>query len=293
MTTLANPAQSAFGWFTRKMRQRVPYHPANPFLEGPFAPVTHESIRTDLAVDGQLPESLDGLYLRIGPNPLKVDNPATYHWFTGEGMVHGVRLREGRAEWYRNRWVGSDAVRETLKQPRTPGPRRGVSDVVNTNVYRHAGRIWASTEAGVLPVELNESLDTVRYGYFDADASRLPFTAHPHEDPRTGALHAICYDATNPRAVQYVVIDAQGRLAHEAAIPVRHGPMIHDCAVSRSQVVVLDLPVTLSWRALLTGASFPYRWNPRHTARVGLIPKGGQASGMRWWSVDPCAVFHT
>ena len=27
------------------------------------------------------------------------------HWFSGTGMVHGVRLREGRAEWHRNRFV--------------------------------------------------------------------------------------------------------------------------------------------------------------------------------------------
>jgi hypothetical protein len=32
-----------------------------------------------------------------------LDDP-NYHWFLGAGMVHGVRLRDGRAEWYRNRW---------------------------------------------------------------------------------------------------------------------------------------------------------------------------------------------
>ena len=29
-------------------------------------------------------------------------------------MVHGVRLCDGRAEWYRNRWVRSRAVAESL-----------------------------------------------------------------------------------------------------------------------------------------------------------------------------------
>lgn len=29
-------------------------------------------------------------------------DPGTYNWFTGDGMVHGVRIRDGRAEWYRN-----------------------------------------------------------------------------------------------------------------------------------------------------------------------------------------------
>ena len=253
-----NLAKRAVGWISRKMRERVPYSPDNVYLEGPFAPVPQETTDTQLVVEGQLPEPLNGLYLRIGPNPVKVDNPATYHWFVGDGMVHGLRLQAGKALWYRNRWVGSDKITKANHQPRTSGPRRGISDVVNTNVFGHAGSIWATTEAGVYPVELSPELETLRYGYFNA-ADSLPFTAHPHTDPETGELHAICYDATNPRAVHYVVIGQQGALAHKTSITVQHGPMIHDCAITKSQVVVLDLPVTLSWKALFTGATFPYR----------------------------------
>lgn len=288
----ANLAQRAVGWISRKMRERVPYDPSNLYLEGPFAPVAQELTDTQLVVDGQLPPQLNGLYLRIGPNPIKVDNPATYHWFVGDGMVHGLRLQAGQALWYRNRWVGSDKICDARQQPRTPGPRRGISDVVNTNVFGHAGSIWAATEAGVYPVELTPELETIRYGYFNATAS-LPFTAHPHADPDTGELHAICYDATNPRAVQYVVIDQAGALAHKTSIPVQHGPMIHDCAITKSKVVVLDLPVTLSWKALFSGATFPYRWNPKHQARVGVMPKRGQGTEVQWWQVEACAVFHS
>ncbi|HLI02497.1 MAG TPA: carotenoid oxygenase family protein, partial [Acidimicrobiales bacterium] len=78
----------------------------NPYLVDNYAPVTDERTTVDLPVTGRLPEELDGRYLRNGPNPLSPE-PATYHWFTGEGMVHGIRLRDGRAEWYRNRWVRS------------------------------------------------------------------------------------------------------------------------------------------------------------------------------------------
>ena len=81
------------------------------FLDGPFAPVTEEITAFDLPVTGQVPAGLDGRYLRNGPNPMGLDDPG-YHWFLGDGMVHGVRLRDGRAEWYRNRWVRSRAVAE-------------------------------------------------------------------------------------------------------------------------------------------------------------------------------------
>src|SRR5215470_5129333 len=83
---------------------------ANMYLEGNYAPVSEEITAFDLPVIGDLPEELNGRYLRNGPNPWQVDNPETHHWFTGAGMVHGVRLRDGKAEWYRNRWVRSRAV---------------------------------------------------------------------------------------------------------------------------------------------------------------------------------------
>ena len=38
-------------------------------------------------------------------------NPGEHHhWFLGDGMVHGVRLVDGEAKWYRNRYVRSNAV---------------------------------------------------------------------------------------------------------------------------------------------------------------------------------------
>ena len=80
-----------------------------------------EVTATELAVTGQLPEALSGRYLRNGPNPVSAPEPSTYHWFTGDGMVHGIRLRDGRAEWYRNRWVRSAEVARALGEEPRPG----------------------------------------------------------------------------------------------------------------------------------------------------------------------------
>src|SRR5687768_9710441 len=73
------------------------------YLEGCFAPVAEEVTAYDLPVTGRIPAELNGRYLRNGPNPLGVEDPAVHVWGMGQGMVHGVRLRDGRAEWYRNR----------------------------------------------------------------------------------------------------------------------------------------------------------------------------------------------
>ena len=64
-------------------------------------------------------------------------------------MVHGLRLRDGRAEWYRNRYVRDPQVCAAKGWPPVPGPGEG--SAVNTNVIAHAGKIFAIVEAGGLP----------------------------------------------------------------------------------------------------------------------------------------------
>ena len=75
----------------------------NIFLEGVHTPLTEEITEIDPKVTGAIPAGLDGLYVRNGPNPVSPVNPAAHHWFVGDGMLHGVRLQDGKALWYRNR----------------------------------------------------------------------------------------------------------------------------------------------------------------------------------------------
>jgi carotenoid cleavage dioxygenase-like enzyme len=287
----ATTLERAIHWVSCKAQQRVPYDSANTYLEGPFAPVHAEVTETDLPITGTLPRELNGLYVRIGPNPIDVANPANYHWFLGPGMVHGVRLRDGKALWYRNRWIGTDSVQRQLGRPVVPGPRRGTVDIVNTNIIGHAGRLWALVEGSALPVELDGELNTLRHGLFAAPPKRS-FSAHPRLDPETGELHAVCYDFMIRDRADYVVISADGRLLREVRVPVRHGPMIHDSAVTQSSVVILDLPVTFSMGAALRGKPLPYTWNARHPARIGLLPRRGDTDIVRWFEIEPCFAFH-
>ena len=264
----------------------------NPYLTGNFGPVNEEVTAVDLAVTGTLPPELDGRLLRIGPNPIGLDNPVAYHWFVGNGMVHGVRIRDGRAEWYRNRYVRDDHVTDTLGEPRTPGPRHGMgSGVANTNVIAHAGTTFAIVEAGGLPVQLSDELDTVAYTNFDGT---LPgsFTAHPKRDPRTGELHAVVY-YWEWDYIEYVVIDVAGRVRKVVDVPVPGKPMVHDCAITETQVVLFDLPCTFNLDLAMTGQGLPYLWDPEYGARVGLLPREGTAADVRWFEIDDlCYVYH-
>ena len=263
----------------------------HPYLTGIHRPMESELSLDDLRVDGVIPPELDGRYLRIGPNPITAPNPGAYHWFVGDGMVHGVRLQGGRALWYRNRWIRSRAVSAALKEPEAPGKRNGMSDTVNTNVLGHAGKTWALVEAGGFPVELDGDLGTVAHNPFGGTLHGS-FSAHPHLDPDTGEMHAICYEGRDQTTIRHVVVGRDGRVRREEPIRVVHGPSIHDCMITRNHVLVFDLPVTFSLKTLLAGHPFPYAWNPEHRARVGLLPREGRGSDIVWCEVDPCYVFH-
>jgi len=162
---------------------------------------------------------------------------------------------------------------------------------VNTNVADIGGRAFALVEAGSFPVELSETLEEQCYNPFDGTLNGS-FTGHPHRDPLTGEHHAIAYDGSVWDAVRHVVVSAAGKVVRDVLIAVKHGPCIHDCAFTARFAIVLDLPVTFSLRALLGGHLFPFRWNPAHRARVGLLPRQGDAAGIIWCDVEPCFVFH-
>ena len=246
------------------------------FLDGPFAPVTEEITAFDLPVTGQVPAGLDGRYLRNGPNPMGLEDPG-YHWFLGDGMVHGVRLRDGRAEWYRNRWVRSRAVAEARGET-WPGPvHEGIDFAANTHVIASAGRTLATVESGPLPYELTDELDTV--GPCDFSGT-LPggFAAHTKADPVTGDLHAIAYYWAWDH-VQHVVVGSGGRVTSATNIPVTDGPMMHDFALTGRYVVLFDLPVTFSMDAVIGREEAAVHVEPRASGPGRAAPPRRQPRG--------------
>lgn len=302
----------------------------NQYLAGQFAPIQHEYTLTDLAVTGTIPDYLDGRYLRNGPNPVGEIDPALYHWFGGDGMVHGVRLRDGKAEWYRNRWVRGPSTAAALgeKPPGNTGTAMGAG--ANTNVIGHAGRTFALIEAGGPQYELTEELETVGICDFDGTLTG-GYTAHPHRDPETGELHAVSYSFRRGNAVQYSVIGTDGRAVRSIDIEVTGSPMMHDMSLTENYVVFYDLPVTFDakqaaqmtaprWlqlpaRLMLSAMigriripdpvsakqrppvqtsdrRLPYSWDPKYPARVGVMPRTGGNADVRWFDIEPCYVFH-
>lgn len=267
---------------TAAERQSVPFH-----LRGNFAPVLEEVTAFDLPVQGAIPRELCGEYVRNGPNPVSGQSD---HWFVGDGMLHGVRLEDGRARWYRNRWVktrylreGEDAVVFVNEQ----GEVDRSAARANTHVVCHGGRVLALVESSY-PTEVTRELETV--GLYDfGGALKTAMTAHPKFCPRTGEMHFFGY-AFAPPWLTYHVADASGELVHSEEIPVRGPTMIHDFAITDRHALFFDLPVVFSPERL--GAGLPYAWSDTYGARIGVMPRRGSAADLVWFEVEPCYIFH-
>ncbi len=279
--TLTDPTPSTAPSGTRGYR----------FLQDNFAPVDTEVTVTALEVEGAIPPGLSGRYVRTGPNPIHADEDA-YHWFLGDGMLHGLRLDGGRAEWYRNRWVrtsgAAGALGESFVMPRAEG---GIYEGMgNTNVVHHDGRVWAITE-GALPIEIGPHLETVASHNFGGPLV-AGINAHPKFDPRTNELHAMSYAWFSPHAY-YQVISADGRVTRSEAIDVGGPVMIHDMALTERYAVAFDLPVVFDFSLVEAGSRMPYRWDREYTPRIGLVRRDGTAADTTWITLEESLyVYH-
>ena len=70
----------------------------NPYLMGAYAPIFEERSADNLKVKGEIPKDIHGAYFRNGPNQ-RFTPTSHYHWFDGDGMLHGVYIENGKAAY--------------------------------------------------------------------------------------------------------------------------------------------------------------------------------------------------
>ncbi|MEQ1929849.1 MAG: carotenoid oxygenase family protein [Parvularculaceae bacterium] len=255
------------------------------WLEGNFAPVEREVEAFDLPVEGALPPELSGVFMRTGPNPARAESP---HWFLGDGMIHGLRLENGKARWYRNRYVETKLRKENIA-PRDPSIFMDkAASTANTNIVRHAGRIFALEEAH-FPYEVTPELATTGAVDFGGKL-KTAITAHPKICPETGEMLAFGY-AFMPPFLTYHRFDAEGRLVQSEEIPVGGPTMIHDFCATRTRVIFMDLPIVFDMERAMAG-DMPYRWSDEYPARLGVMPRNGTAKDLVWFPIPSCYIFH-
>jgi carotenoid cleavage dioxygenase len=277
--------------------------PGNLFLEGNFAPVREETTADNLKVIGKLPAEMDGMYVRNGPNP-QFPPIGNYHIFEGDGMLHGVRVRNGKAS-YRNRYIRTEGWKEEKAAGKAVYPsvmdpidvkklfsgKKPFKNTGNTALVWHHGKLLALLEVAE-PHEIKvPDLDTVG-PYTFGGKLKHPFTAHPKVDPGTGEMLCFGYQPAIKPYVHYSVVNAKGEIVRTVPIDVPRSIMMHDFAVTPNYSVFMDLPETFSLERMLKGES-AVKFEPEHGARFGILPRHGKREDMKWFEVGVCFVFHT
>ena len=217
-------------------------------LRGNGRPVTEELTLADLKVNGKIPEELNGRYVRTGPNPI---TGTSTHPFLGDGMLHGMRLRDGKAEWYRNRYVQTPFITDPSVDVLDLSVMMDMkSSKANTHVMGHAGKILV-LEEGHFPYVVDGQLDTVGPTDFEG-ALTGSFTAHPKICPTTGELLAFGYSALEPY-LRYLRVSADGKLVQTENITVGGPTMMHDFNITQNNVIFMDLPAVFNLELAMTG----------------------------------------
>lgn len=253
---------------------------------GAAAAVLDEVDLVDLAVIGSIPEDLNGVLVRNGPNPLsgRFKGNDVLDWWPEDAMLHGISLYDGRATSYRNRWARTKRWADVYN----PDASLALLDTnPNVNVLHHAGEILALSEGGA-PLAITAELETL------GATRRHPglkngMTAHPKVDAQTGELMTFRADWKKP-FLHYGVTDAKGIPIVDVDIEMSAPSMMHDMAITATRSILLDLSVGYDFSMLSRGHRMPLRWRDEDRARLGVIPRHG--GEMRWFDVAPCFIQH-
>ena len=278
--------------------------PSNhPYLNGAWTPLHEEVDATDLEViEGAIPADIDGVYVRNTENP--VQQPlGRYHPFDGDGMIHMISFKDGRAD-YRNRFVrtrGFEAEQEAgqslwgglMDGPEVSlrpgfGAHGGMKDASSTDVVVHGGKIvstfYQCGEAYWLDPETLEQGGVASWGPLDG------VSAHTKVDEATGELLFFNYSKHAPY-MHYGVVDKSGKLVHYVPVPLPGPRLPHDMAFSANYSILNDLPVF--WDAeLLKRNVHAVREHRGMPSRFAVIPRYGQTADIRWFEADPTYVLH-
>jgi carotenoid cleavage dioxygenase len=101
--------------------------------------------------------------------------------------------------------------------------------------------------------------------------------------------------------------DVRGALRHAQAVELERATWQHDIGVTATNVVFIESPTARLAVAPAAGSAdegqaeaerdrhrprVPFGWVPGAEGWVGVVPRAGDGSTVRWFRVDPCLVTH-
>ena len=240
------------GWnFWANVRKLPPIN--SPYLEGGHKPVLDEVEFHDLEVIGEIPEGLDGEYLRNGPNPYFTPYTYTYP-IDGDGMIHRMSIKNGKVS-YKNAFVKTKGLLAELKAgkalyggialPIPPDPKyvqieETSKSSASIHIVKWDNNLLALYE-GTPAYLLDNNLATI--GEFQPNNGNIPFKVNAHHriDPKTGQIYMFIYNTYEVPLTLYE-FDKNYQLIKSVNIDKPYNTMVHDLLITENYIVVFDMP---------------------------------------------------
>ncbi|XP_074274167.1 putative carotenoid cleavage dioxygenase 4, chloroplastic [Silene latifolia] len=287
-----------------------------------FAPVDELPPTECEIVEGALPLCLNGAYIRNGPNPQFFPR-GPYHLFDGDGMLHSIRISDGKAtlcsrfvKTYKykmeheaqtsilpnvfsgyNGLVGF-AARTILAAARfiagQYNPSNGVG-LANTSLALFGDRLYALGESD-LPYEVslmpNGDIQTLGRNDFEGNLV-MSMTAHPKVDQDTGETFAYRYGPVSP-FLAYFRFDPQGNKQPDVPIfSVARSSFFHDFAITKKYAVFCDTQIEMDLIKLMLRGGSPMGFNPSRVSKIGVIPRyADDEKDIKWFEVPGFNFLH-
>ena len=282
---------------------------AHPFPEtrdfaGHNAVVRIECDIFDLIVEGEIPKEINGVWYRSVPDPQFPPKLGDDVFISGDGMIGAFIFEDGHVD-FKQKYVMTErlkndrAARRSLygayRNPFTDdesvqGKPRGVA---NTTPIYHAGKLFALKEDSP-PMEVNPlTLETVGSYDYNGKLKSETMTAHTRWDPDTDELYFFGYEAGGLATtdVSYCKVDSAGNLVSEQWFKAPYCSMMHDFVVTKEHAIFPVFPTVCTMEGLKKGNQH-WEWDPTKNTHVGIMPRDGDVSEMRWFEGPPCFSYH-
>lgn len=280
----------------------------HPALQGDFEPARFDASLYDCEVVGTIPAGLNGTFYRACAEwfyPPKYPDDAP---FAADGMITAFRIADGSCDYAARfvetpRYLANKAARRQLfgyyrnpftHEPEVQGEYNKADTVSNTNVIFFAGRLLALKEDAP-PMEIDpDTLETKGFFDFGGDYKAPTFTAHPKVDGRTGEMITYGYEAEGlaTNAIWLYTIDASGKVTSERKLTAPYLSMVHDIAISQNYILIPVYGMVSSMERLRQG-KVHWGWDTAMPSHIGVLPRHGEASEIRWFDGPAMAMVHT
>lgn len=258
----------------------------NSFLQGINAPVFKEVDITNLKISGHIPQELQGMYVRNGPNPMF--KPSSYNYpLEGDGMLHCVYFNNGEVS-YKNRWITTSGLVYEMFEGQELDELK-FKNYANTNVIGYGDKLLALYEIG-LPYEIDKNLDTIGEWNFQGQLEQS-MTAHPKLDPKTGELHFYRYSFFNAPYLHYYIADQNNTIIRETAIDIPRPVMFHDMVLTENYAIFFDCPLVFNLEQAKANKK-PFLWQPEQGTTIILVDRHDSNKKPIYIKTDPFWVWH-